>query len=196
MPAKPVLSESDKKIIKEKLIALGEESWMSIGYKKTSIKELCATVGVSIGTFYSIFPSKELFFLDVYNTMVRRTREVVIGKAKTTLGIQGFAQSLITMIKEYEKLPFFNESEEIKTILAKIPADILSAMEVESFEMFNQLADIHRLTVKIDERDAINVVSMLLSMAMGRKQMIITNEEFYCNFELITNRVLPGIFEV
>ena len=196
MPAKPVLSESDKKIIKEKLIALGEESWTSIGYKKTSIKELCTTVGISIGTFYGIFPSKELFFLEVYNTMIPRTREVVFEKAEVTLGISGFTKSLITMIKEYEKLPFFNESEEIKTILAKIPADILSAMEFESFEMFNRLADIHRLTVKIDERDAINVVSMLLSMAMGRKQMIITDEAFYRNFELIANRVLPGIFEV
>lgn len=58
MPSKPVLSEEDKKNIRNRLQTLCEQLWVSQGYKKTSIKELCTTTQIAIGTFYSLFPTK------------------------------------------------------------------------------------------------------------------------------------------
>lgn len=54
MPSKPVLSDADKKAIRERLGELCEECWIAHGYKKTSIKNLCDNAGISIGTFYTL----------------------------------------------------------------------------------------------------------------------------------------------
>ena len=50
MPAKPVLSENDKKSIRNRLESLCEQCWIEQGYKKTSIKSLCDKAGISIVT--------------------------------------------------------------------------------------------------------------------------------------------------
>lgn len=63
MPSKPVLSDADKNAIRERLRELCEECWIAQGYKKTSIKSLCSQAAISIGTFYTLYPTKEdLFF--------------------------------------------------------------------------------------------------------------------------------------
>ena len=59
MPSKPVLSDADKKAIRKRLGELCEECWIAHGYKKTSIKNLCDNAGISIGTFYTLYPTKE-----------------------------------------------------------------------------------------------------------------------------------------
>lgn len=72
MPSKPVLSEKDKETIKEKLLILCEQLWMSQGYKKTSIKELCSKAEIAIGTFYSLFSTKEKLFFETAKAIQTR----------------------------------------------------------------------------------------------------------------------------
>ena len=57
MPSKPMLSEEDKAEIRKRLKALCEGHWTARGYKRTSVKELCAAAGISIGTFYVLYPA-------------------------------------------------------------------------------------------------------------------------------------------
>ena len=56
MPSKPVLSDDDKENIRKRLKELCEECWIAQGYKKTSIKSLCEKAGISVGTFYTLYP--------------------------------------------------------------------------------------------------------------------------------------------
>ena len=57
MPSKPVLSDTDKENIRKRLKELCEECWITQGYKKTSIKSLCEKAGISVGTFYTLYPT-------------------------------------------------------------------------------------------------------------------------------------------
>lgn len=72
MPSKPMLSEKNKKIIQKKLQSLCEQLWVSQGYKKTNIKELCSETEISIGTFYTLFSTKEDLFLETAKTIQTR----------------------------------------------------------------------------------------------------------------------------
>lgn len=38
------------------------------GYQSTTVRDICAEAKISIGTFYSYFPSKSDLFLDIYKT--------------------------------------------------------------------------------------------------------------------------------
>ena len=71
MLSKPVLSDADKKAIRKKLEELCEECWIAQGYKKTSIKDLCDKAVISIGTFYTLYPTKEDLFLETITDIQR-----------------------------------------------------------------------------------------------------------------------------
>ena len=75
MPSKPVLSDADKENIRKKLKGLCEECWISQGYKKTSIKSLCERAGISVGTFYTLYQTKEDLFFETIETIQRRLEE-------------------------------------------------------------------------------------------------------------------------
>ena len=36
------------------------------GYQNTTVRDICSTADISVGTFYSYFPSKTDLFLDIY----------------------------------------------------------------------------------------------------------------------------------
>lgn len=74
MPSKPMLSEEDKAEIRKRLKALCEGRWIARGYKRTSVKELCAAAGISIGTFYVLYPAKEDLFLETIRDIQERLR--------------------------------------------------------------------------------------------------------------------------
>ena len=78
MPSKPMLSEEDKAEIRKRLKALCEGRWIARGYKRTSVKELCAAAGISIGTFYVLYPAKEDLFLETIRDIQERLKEQVL----------------------------------------------------------------------------------------------------------------------
>jgi len=64
MPAK--FSSEEQKIIRQKLIDTATKFFTRYGFKKTSIKELTQAVGISKGSFYSFFDSKEDLLFEVF----------------------------------------------------------------------------------------------------------------------------------
>jgi len=51
---------------REKLLKTSLELMEQKGYQNTTVREICARANVSIGTFYSYFPSKSDLFFDIY----------------------------------------------------------------------------------------------------------------------------------
>ena len=78
MPSKPVFSDADKKAIRMRLGELCEECWIAHGYKKTSIKNLCDKAGISIGTFYTLYPTKEDLFSETIELIQKKLTEKVL----------------------------------------------------------------------------------------------------------------------
>lgn len=53
---------------RDRVIKTSLELMEKNGYQSTTVRQICAKARVSIGTFYSYFPSKSDLFLDIYKT--------------------------------------------------------------------------------------------------------------------------------
>lgn len=76
MPRAFTDSERDK--ICARLIAAGKKEINRSGTRLRSIDEICREAGISKGSFYSFFPSKEDFILSVFESWESEYRETLI----------------------------------------------------------------------------------------------------------------------
>lgn len=58
-------SEEENTKIRRSLLAEARSRALTVGMRKTSVEELTAAVGISKGSFYKFFDSKELLFFEV-----------------------------------------------------------------------------------------------------------------------------------
>lgn len=73
--------ETERQAIKEALISKGTALFSVHGLKKTSIDELTREVGISKGTFYLFFESKEKLYISIFERIeskVRRRIEEIV----------------------------------------------------------------------------------------------------------------------
>ena len=71
-------TEIEKENIKNKLISNCKDSWSNVGYKKTSVDELCKKSGISKGAFYLFYSSKEDLFFDILIDVQKNLQKMMI----------------------------------------------------------------------------------------------------------------------
>ena len=59
-------SEEKNEIIRQELLAEARRCAVTLGMRKTSVEQLTEAAGVSKGSFYKFFDSKELLFFAVF----------------------------------------------------------------------------------------------------------------------------------
>mgnify|MGYP006292830981 CR=1 FL=1 len=69
--------EEDREAIRTELLKQGTELFSRYGYKKTNVDEVVRLAGVSKGSFYSFFDSKEDFFVDILLDTEREIRIII-----------------------------------------------------------------------------------------------------------------------
>lgn len=65
--APKIINEENKSIQREKLISKGRELMNTYGIRKTSVENITKAAGMSKGSFYLNFESKEALFLEIIN---------------------------------------------------------------------------------------------------------------------------------
>lgn len=196
MPSKPVLSEKDKLRIKEDLQMLCEQLWISQGYKKTSVKELCSRTEIAIGTFYSIFTTKEDLFFETAKAIQGRltsqfTQTVLQGANKDSL-----AKALKELFREFESKPFLYDvnTPDFQAFVTKLSQQDMEAIKFESIEFFREVCRITKLTSKIDENKAFATLSALLSTIAAR-QTISTMYDVHEVFDFMVDHIVLEMFD-
>lgn len=196
MPSKPVLSEMDKIHIKERLQTLCEQLWISQGYKKTSVKELCSKTEIAIGTFYSIFSTKEKLFFETVKAIQRRltdqfTQTMLQGENKDSL-----AKALKELFREFESKPFLYDvnTPDFQAFVTKLSQKDMEEIKFESIEFFREICRITKLTPKIDENKAFAVLSALLSTIMAR-QTISIMYDVHEVFDFMVDNIVTEMFD-
>ena len=71
-------SQRTRKLVLEAAMELMKEH----GYYGTTIRDICAAAGVSVGTFYTYFPSKQDVFSDIFGAADKLFTETVAGELK------------------------------------------------------------------------------------------------------------------
>ncbi len=66
-------TDKERELIYRRLLEAGRECWERYGIRRTNVEELAAMAGISKGTFYLFFKSKELLFM----TILEQSHEII-----------------------------------------------------------------------------------------------------------------------
>jgi AcrR family transcriptional regulator len=75
MPTK--FSAKEQKIIKQKLIQKGTDLFSLYGFKKTNVKDITDAAGISKGSFYNFFSSKEELLLEIFEKQEKFRNKII-----------------------------------------------------------------------------------------------------------------------
>lgn len=196
MPSKPVLSDDDKKAIRKKLVELCEECWIAQGYKKTSIKNLCDKAGISIGTFYTLYPTKEDLFSETIERIQERLKEKVLDTNRHRQTKEGFAQSIKELFREYDSKPFLYNvnTPDFQSFVTKLPKETLEKIKFDSVKAFEQAAQAANLTLKMEPSQAYGILSALLTTTNAKETLAATCD-YFAVFDCMVDILVNNIFE-
>ncbi len=196
MPSKPVLSDADKKAIRKKLEELCEECWIAQGYKKTSIKNLCDKAVISIGTFYTLYPTKEDLFFETIMNVQRRLNEKIIDINRSSQTKEGFAQSMKMLFREYDSKPFLYNvhTPDFQSFVTKLPEEMVNKIKFYSLDSFRQVIHAANLNLKMEEDLVYGILSALLSTISARETLSATCD-YFAVFDFMVDSLVEDIFE-
>lgn len=195
MPSKPVLSDADKKAIRQKLKERCEECWIAHGYKKTSIKNLCDHAAISIGTFYTLYPTKEDLFLETMIRVQQRLKEKVLDLNRSAPSKEGFAQSMKRLFREYDSKPFLYNinTPDFQSFITKLPEETLQKIKFDSFDFFREVIRTANLNLKMEESQAYGILSALLSTIHAKETLSVTCD-YFAVFDFMADSLVSEIF--
>ena len=196
MPSKPVLSDTDKENSRKRLKELCEECWITQGYKKTSIKSLCEKAGISVGTFYTLYPTKEDLFFETIETIQRRLEEKIFAINRDRRTKDGFAESMKELFKEYDSKPFLYNvnTPDFQSFITKLPEETIKKVKFDTFDFFRQAVRAASLELKMEESKAYGILSALLSTINAKETLSVTCD-YFAVFEFMVDSLVADIFK-
>ncbi|WP_367378418.1 TetR/AcrR family transcriptional regulator [Enterococcus gilvus] len=195
MPSKPVLRMEEKQRIKQQLLRLCEEAWIDQGYKKTSIKYLCTEAGISIGTCYALFSTKEKIFL----ATAQRIQSRLMERFKETVSQQpnqkGVSTALKELAREFDRAPFLYDvsTPDFRAFVTKLSVEEMRSIKFESIAFFRNVCQMANLEPVIDNETAFGVLSTLLS-TISTKKTLEPVCDFFTVFDFMTDRLIAELF--
>lgn len=196
MPSKPVLSEKDRVQIQQKLQALCEQLWVSQGYKKTSIKELCTQAGIAIGTFYSLFSTKEDLFFETAKAIQTRLTEQFLYTVLQGADKESLQKALKKLFREFDSKPFLYDvnTPDFRAFVTKLPQEAMETLKFESVSFLKEVCRVAHLKPKMDETKACAVLSALLA-TISTKQTICSLCDYFEVFDFMADKLVAELFE-
>ncbi len=121
-------SEEENKRIRKELIAAARERALTAGMRKTSVEELTDAVGISKGSFYKYYDSKELLFFTVlegiHSELYAIAKETLDANASLA-ACERTTETLLAVcrrLSETGEMRFIESDAEL--ILRRIPEDV------------------------------------------------------------------------
>ena len=191
-----MLSDTDKAEIRKRLESLCEEFWITQGYKKTNIKTLCEKAGISIGTFYTLYPAKEDLFSETIERIQRRLTEKLLETNRNQQTREGFAQSLKELFREYDSKPFLYNvnTPDFQAFITKLSDEAIRKIKFDSFDIFRQAVSAAGLRLKVEEPQAYGILSALLSTISAKETLSVTCD-YLAVFDFMADQLTADILE-
>ncbi len=116
----------EKELIRKKLFEVGEKIFIEKGIRKAGLQEITKGAGISLGSFYNFFESKEKMFLellDIYNARIFEIQNEELNRQIKSEKID--MERLVNVTFDtYRKMPgymmVFERNEEYDYLLSKI----------------------------------------------------------------------------
>lgn len=187
-------SDEEKAELRTKLCTECERSWALHGYKKTSVGELTAKIGISTGSFYLLYSAKEDLFCDTLERVQYRLKSKLQEIIKSKRGKAGFISSMKWHFKEFDKSPFLYDlgTPDFLAFLNKLPKDRIERLHFDSETFFYDTIDLAGLRLKVEKEKAYAVIGSMLFIVTLKDKL--ANDRFEV-FEFLLNSTIDKIFE-
>ncbi|MCL2575750.1 MAG: TetR/AcrR family transcriptional regulator [Defluviitaleaceae bacterium] len=196
MPAKPVLSDNDKLELRQKLKDLCEQGWITNGYKKTNIKEICQAAKIAIGTFYVIYPAKEYLFFETVVDIQKKLASEFLEVCQNNPSKDGFAKAIKEMLRKYDEKPFLYDisKPDYQSFITKLSPDAIEHIKFDSIVFFRKAIQTANLRLKTNENLAYAALSALLSTIYAKDALSLTHD-YLATVDFMIDILIPNIVE-
>jgi AcrR family transcriptional regulator len=186
-------TETEKRNIREKLLAECEKSWAVFGYKKTSLDELCAKTGISKGAFYAFFDSKEHLFCEVSDVIQARQYSIIKTVPEFPVK-EDICRMLKLLYLDYDKTNIHKQvnSSDFISFLNRAPEEWTEKYKKNSDESILITVLNPNLKLRISNEKAIGIFNALLAIVITKDMLGYDHYEIFCT---LLDNVINEIYE-
>lgn len=142
----PRFSDTEKEMIREKLMREGEKLFVAYGVKKVTVDDLVQAAGIAKGSFYAFYTNKEHLYMDIIEQCQMKLWQELDGFLANhkdlrpqELTKQSFGR-MLEGVKEYPILAK-TDSAVIGYLQRKLPQDVLAAHGFEDSKALAKLQE-------------------------------------------------------
>lgn len=128
----PRFSDTEREMIRQKLMREGERLFTTFGIKKVSIDEIVQATGIAKGSFYSFYTNKEHLYMDIAaNLQLKMWQEMdeFLTQHRTLPPRELCKQCFLWMFGQLERYPMLKQanSETAEHLYRKLPSEVIEA---------------------------------------------------------------------
>lgn len=128
----PRFSDTEKEMIRQKMMQEGERLFTSYGLKKVSIDEIVRATGIAKGSFYSFYPSKEHLYMHIAGELqlkMWREMEEFLNKNRALPPRELCKQCFLWMFQGLQRYPMLRQvdRETADYLYRKLPPEVIEA---------------------------------------------------------------------
>jgi len=192
-------SENQKEIITKALIETGKVFFSQYGLKKTSIAELTKAVGISQGSFYLFFPSKEMLFYTVLKEEEVKIKAQLMEEVDfTSSDIKGNLKKIMFWTLDMaENNPFIKQMismNELDMLMSGVPKEISDEHMKKDGDFFMEIISkwqSDERLVNIKTEVLVGVFGVVFTLPFNKK--IIGEDNYKQTIELVIDSLAEGL---
>lgn len=186
-------TDEEKGVIRKKLHKVAKECLQRYGIRKTTVDQMAEMTGISKGSFYNFYSSKEMLFFTVLeeyqiDTMNRLTKQLT---QTSQIGTEQFARLLYDFYQDFRHSFVYTvfKNHEMELLIRKLPKEVIANHRLIDDRMAEKV--VSRINIK--ETISVEIVSALFrTIAMSILHIEEIGEK---QFDTILKLLIQGIVE-
>lgn len=191
-------SEGERLAIRQRLLDVGEEHWGKYGIRRTSVDDLSTAAGISKGTFYLYFESKEHFFAAVLERCHQRIEADMLQALQLAEGSprERFVTVIMRLFAEVRQAPWLvsllSEAGEYHQLVRRVPVGWVPGHILSDDEQAARLLHFFGLRTGIQAGELSAALRGLFLLLLHRQE--IGPEQFDCAWQLLVEGLALRLF--
>ena len=171
--------DDEREDIREALVDAGEEYFLRMGPRKTTVEDLTQEVGIAKGSFYTFFDSKSELFLEVFIQVGKNSVEAVLETVEEVEdgqeGIRLLFRTYADWLEDHPIIQKFAADVDRPRFRRSLPADQFAAAEQKRDERLAEPVERWQANGTLrDDVPPVVVVELLQLVLL----LAVTNDEY------------------
>ena len=174
--------ENERAIIRRRLIESGQDLFGRYGLQRTRVEEISREAGISKGSFYTFFESKEVLFFTIIEDIQTQQRErmnqiATSGDGTAADRMERVMHLGLDMLDSYPVLRVMMQKEEFAQLLRRIPRDRIEAEYHSDEKALRRMVVESGGELTADPQIATGLVRAVFFVAMHAKEIAPGSEQ-------------------